>query len=119
MSRTSTGIGINAGAMRDSVTIQTRSSTQDSQGQPAVIWSTFVACRAEVTRVPGKEIYASDERNGRVPTAWKLRWQDGITPVSTRLLNRGKVYQILSAIDPTGRHEELLVTCLELVGQLP
>lgn len=115
-----TSQGINAGAMREQVRIQSRASQQDSAGEPTLSWIEFALCRAEVIRTPGKSLWdtPSAERNGRVPTTFKLRWLDGVLP-EMRLLNRNKVYRIMSAIDPTGRHEELLVTSEELVGEAP
>lgn len=119
--KTSTGQGINAGAMREQVTLQTRSTQQDSSGEPLPQWNQFATLRAEIVRFPsGKSTFdqASAQRIARVPTTFKLRWLDGVLP-EMRLLNRSKVYRIMSAIDPTGRHEELLIMCEELVGATP
>lgn len=117
--KTSTGIGINSGAMRERVIIQTRTTTQDSSGDPLPTWSQFASRRAEIVRFPyGKEIFASAERHGRVQTLFRLRKLEGVVP-AMRLLCRGKVYNIISATDPTGRDEELIVYTEELVEQTP
>jgi SPP1 family predicted phage head-tail adaptor len=113
-----TGQGINPGAMREQVQLQQRTTQQSSSGAPLPVWNVFATVRAEVMRLPGREVYASAERNARVPTTWKLRWLDGVTP-DMRLINRNKVFNIKSAIDPTGRREELLVTAEELTGETP
>lgn len=113
-----TGLGINPGAMREQVRLESRSTAQDTVGEQILTWSLFALRRAEVVRTPGKELWASMERNGRVPTMWKLRWLDGVLP-AMRLICRGKVYNIVSALDPTGRQEELLITSEELVGDSP
>jgi head-tail adaptor len=115
--KTSTGQGINAGAMRDQVQVQQRSTVQDTAGEPQTIWSVFATVRAEVIRMPGKEVWDAVTRNGRVPTTWKLRFLDGVFP-KMRLVSRNKVYDIVSAIDPTGRREELLITAEELVEEM-
>ena len=108
---------INAGAMRYQVRIESRSSVQDSAGEPELIWQSFASRRAELARTPGREIFAQG-REARVPTVWKLRFLDGVTP-GMRLLCRGKVYDIISAIDPDGRRAETVITSQELVGTPP
>jgi len=115
-----TGQGINAGAMREQVTIQSRTITQGSSGEPLPNWLTFATRRAEVVRMPGRSTWdaGSTERVGRLPMTFKLRWLDGVVP-EMRLICRNKVHRIMSAMDPTGRQEELLITCEELVGETP
>lgn len=114
-----TGQGINAGAMREQLTIQQRTTLQGPSGEPLLQWNSFAIVRAEVTRIPGKEIYAAAERNARVPTTFKLRWLDGVVPEMRAFDTHQRVYNIKSAIDPTGRREELLLTCEELVEEQP
>jgi SPP1 family predicted phage head-tail adaptor len=111
---------MNAGAMREQVQLQSRTTTQDSAGEPLGTWNVFSTVRAEVVRTPGRSMWdqGSSERNGRVPTMFRLRWQDGVLP-EMRLICRSRVYRIMSAIDTSGRREELVVTCEELVGETP
>lgn len=116
--KTSTGIGINSGAMRERVVIQSRSTTLDSSGEQLNTWTLFSTRRAEVVRTYGREIFASAARQARVPTLFRLRKLEGVLP-GMRLLCRGKLYDIISAIDPTGRDEELLITTEEIVGETP
>lgn len=118
MSRTSTGIGINSGAMRERVIIQSQTTNRDSSGDPLPTWSTFASRRAEILRTPGHEIFAAAQRNGRVPTLFRLRALEGVRP-AMRLLCRGRVYNITSAIDPTQRGEELVIYTEELVEETP
>lgn len=108
---------MNPGYMRAQVTIEQRSSVQDAAGEPALSWLFFLSRRAEIVRTPGHEVF-SEGRNARVPTVFKLRYVDGVKP-QMRLLCRGKVYDILSAVDPDGHRAELLVTTEELVEESP
>lgn len=117
--KTSTGIGINAGAMRERVTIQARAEQQDSAGELQLSWNIFARARAELMRTPGREVFDSIERNARVPTTFKLRFLDGVLPKMRLIDSKSRVFNIVSAMDPTGRREELLVTCLELVEDTP
>lgn len=116
--KTSTGININAGSMRAQIVIQKRVSGQGTSGEPSVGWDAFATRRAEVLRTPGHEVFSSQQRTGRIPTMWKVRYLDGVQP-SMRIVYRTRVYNILSAIDPTGRREELVITAEELVEEVP
>jgi head-tail adaptor len=115
-----TGQGINAGAMREQVQLQQRATQQDAAGEPQLTWNVFATVRAEVVRTTGREIYGAAERNSRVPTMWKLRYFDGaLSQMRLVDLKTTRVYDIISAIDPTGRREELLVASMEIVEATP
>lgn len=108
---------LSPGALRQKITIQQRSTTQDAAGEQLPVWSTFATRRAELIRLPGKEVFASETRNGRVPATWRLRWLEGVLPKMRVVDQENRVYDIISASDPTGRREELLITSQELVEE--
>jgi head-tail adaptor len=109
--------------MRQTVRIEQRSKSQDAAGEPLDSWTLFAERRAAIQRAPGKELWASGERQGRVPTVFRLRYLDGVLPEMRLLLKKPKgewaLYDIVSATDPDGRREELIVTCTEWVGAKP
>lgn len=107
---------VNAGALRHQVRIEKQSTSRDAAGQPLEQWTLFALRRAAIQRTPGSEIFAAQERNGRVPTVFRLRWVDGVLP-AMRLLFGGKVYDIQSATDPDGLKDELVISALELVEE--
>lgn len=109
---------VRAGDMRHSVRIERLSSTQDAAGQPQRTWTLIAERRAAIQRTPGSEVFASAQREGRVPVVFRLRYLSGVLP-AMRLVFDGKVHNILSAIDPDGRREELVVTAEELVEVTP
>ncbi len=102
--------------MREQVLIEQRSLQQDAAGEPVETWQFVALQRAEIERTTGHEAWASQQRLGRVPTIFHLRFVDGIKP-QMRLTNAGKVYDIVSAIDPDGGGAELIIMCLELLEQ--
>lgn len=104
------------GALRESVTIQKRSTSQDGVGEQVHTWSTFEERRAELMKTPGSEAWAAQQRNARVPTTFRLRYLAGVEP-GMRLIWSTRVHDIRSAIDPTGRKEELIISAEELVGE--
>ena len=106
-----------AGDMRHQVRLEERTTLQDAAGEPQLTWNLVAERRASIERSPGREVWASAQRSGRVPTVFRLRYLDGVTP-AMRLIFDGKVYDILSAIDQAGRGEELLITAEEHVEEV-
>lgn len=109
---------IAAGRMRHRVLIQRPSEVQGDSGQPIDAWITFASRRAVKITAPGEEHMTPQQRVARAPVTWKLRWLSGVVP-SMRLVADGKVYEILSAIDPNDDRRELHVSTLERVGETP
>ena len=116
-------MALNLGAMRHVVRIEQRSPAQDPTGDQVLSWSPFVGPRrAEIVSTPGREFFNSAERQGRIPTIFKLRYLDGVTPAMRLIHSTGgveAVFKILSAIDPDHLRVELVITCEELVGEEP
>ena len=114
---------LNLGEMRHVVRIEQRSTAQSSSGDPLLSWSPFASRRrAAIMATPGREFFASAERQGRIPTVFQLRYLAGVTPAMRLIRERDGVdvvYKILSAIDPDQLRVELVITCEELVGVTP
>lgn len=111
-------MGTNAGAMRDVVRIEQRVSTQDVNGEESASWVLVIERNAEKLPYPGREVWSRNERSGRVPTVFKMRWpKEAEVKAQMRLICKGKVYDIISAIDVDGRGVDLLVSCDELSGE--
>jgi len=106
--------------MRHVVQLEVRATTQDASGEPLHTWTPFARKRAAIERTPGREVWASQERQGRVPTTFRLRYLDGVVPAMRLVLGvppTAKVFNVLSAIDPTGMRAELVITAEELVEE--
>ncbi len=106
-----------SGAMRQVVKILEPTTARSPSGAPLKDWVEVATRRAEKTATPGAEIWSSNERSGRIPTVFKIRWPRTfkVSP-KMRLEHRGRVFDIVSAIDPDGREVDMLISCLELVG---
>lgn len=110
---------VRAGEMRHQISIQVRSTARDAVGEPSNIWNDFANVRAALVTTPGKEIWASAQREGRVPVLFRIRYLEGVTP-AMRVVFGGKVHNILSAIDPdNGRKLEMVLTTEEWVEETP
>ncbi len=113
-------MAINAGKLRHVVRFEQRSTTQDAAGEQINTWVPVATRRAEIVRTPGRELFASNERQGRVPTLFRLRPIHAVTVVpAMRLICNSKVFNVISAIDPEGMGAEMVVTAEELVEEVP
>ena len=106
------------GQMREQVTVQRQTTVQDAAGQPGQVWTEVHLCRAKVDRTAGQEVFSAQERNARVPTVFVIRFTSLVLP-KDRLLCRNKVFNILAAVDPDGMRERTVLTCEELVEEVP
>jgi head-tail adaptor len=112
---------LNLGEMRFHVRIERPSAEQGPSGQPVDEWLLFAARRAaRKAGAIGSEAMAPQQRFARAPVLWKLRWLAGVEGhTEMRLVSDGKVYEIISAVDPDGLKAELHINSLERVGEMP
>lgn len=107
-----------AGPMREVIKIQQRSQVQDDSGEESPTWTTIAERWAEKLAFPGREIWSAKERHARIPTIFRMRFPQTFTvEPQMRIVHKGKLYDITSAVDENGRGVDLLVTCEELVGE--
>lgn len=115
---------IRAGAMRHRVRLLVQATQQDATGQPVNTWNIFAQRRAAFDRTPGREVFASAQREARVPVILRLRWLDGVTEGMRVVFTCGccsgrGVHDVKSAIDPAGLREELLIAAEEHPEEAP
>lgn len=108
---------IRPGALRYEVTFQRRSTVRDSAGEPGQTWTNVLTRRAALERTPGAEVRAAAQRNERVPVVFRLRYVSGVD-AHMRLVFDGRVHNVVSAVDPDGLKHELVVTAVELAGEV-
>jgi SPP1 family predicted phage head-tail adaptor len=110
---------IRAGDYRHQITIQVHDTDQDSSGQFVNDWFTYATVRAAVMRTPGREVWASGHREGRLPVVFRIRYLAGVVP-AMRVLFDSKVHNLLSVHDPSnGLKEELILTTEEITEAAP
>lgn len=109
---------IRAGDLRHHVRFEVRVTTQDSTGEPLYSWQTYHKTRAAMRKSPGNEVETEGERQGRIPTEFRIRYKAGITPAMRLVLEiQNRSFNILSVVDPDGKRAELVVTCEENVEE--
>lgn len=110
----------NAGPMRHTIALQVRSETQETTGEKKLLWSDFATRRAEKLSSAGTEQVVADQRVGRVPTVFRIRYpREFELGPKNRVVHRGKVFNVISADDRDGRRVDLFLTCEEIVGEAP
>lgn len=108
----------NSGPMREVIRFERKSSSQDDSGEQMPVWTLVAERRAEKMQMPGREVWSSKQRAGRIPTVFRIRFPKEFTvEPQMRLIHKSRVYDITSAYDEDGREVNLLVTCDELVGE--
>ena len=107
-----------SGPLREVIQIQEQTTTRDATGQPLLVWGVVGTRRAEKMATPGREVWTSNERVGRVPTVFRIRYpRDFKVTGRLRVVHLGVVYDVKSAIDRDGRRVDMLLTCDEIVGE--
>lgn len=100
------------------VQVQQRATTQDASGDQAHTWITLATMWAGIEPVTGRELTASAQVVGRVPTRFILRHRSDLTVLpSMRILWGARVYEIESASLKNGRAQQVDVSAVELVGE--
>lgn len=110
-------MAIRAGELDTRISIEARSTTQDATGEPDTTWDVFAERWASIERTPGSELWGSAQRNGRVPTIFRLRCLAGVMP-AMRVVAQGRVFDVKSVVRPSGRSGEMLLVTDELVESI-
>ena len=108
------------GNLRDRITAQRQSTTQDAMGQPVQTWTTLFTRRASIEPLNGREYMAASGEGSDVSTRIRLRYDatTGTLKTYDRLVDASVspqvVYDIESVINPRERDRELVVMCRRL-----
>jgi head-tail adaptor len=112
-------MAIRAGELDTRVRIEQRSTTQDAAGEPATTWTLVAERWASLERTPGSEVWASAQRNGRVPTVFRLRYLAGVLPSMRVVVGDTQVFDIKSVVRPSGRASDMLLVTDQIVEATP
>lgn len=88
---------MNAGRLRDVITIQENRGTTNSQGEVAADWKEILSGFAEVKQLTGREYFNDARVAADIDTRVVMRYQQGIKP-KQRILCEGRVLDIQSVI---------------------
>ena len=96
------------GPLRDRITIEQKSVTQDAEGGEVVTWTTFAIVWASKTSITGREFFAAQQVSSTVSTKFGLRWLDGVT-TAMRVSYDSKLYNIVAVLDTDKRADLVLL----------
>lgn len=100
-----------AGRLRELVTIEQKSVTRDAFGAETVAWTTFAASLpAEAQPLSGREYVAMRQAQADITIRFRLRYVAGVTP-AMRVLWDSRAYDIIEAINVNARDRELELLC--------
>lgn len=105
---------INAGELDKRITLQAETGAQDSYGTPGGTWADLATVWAGIITTGGREFYAAQKVNAETAAVFKIRYRSGINP-TIRIQYGRRYFNILSIADPEERHEELLISCKEVI----
>lgn len=101
---------IDPGRLRERVTIQNATETRNAMGETTQTWGTFAERWASVQGISAREFLLSGQQQTEISHRVRLRYVDGLTS-TMRVLWRGRVLEIASALEHNNRSEhELLCT---------
>ena len=104
-----------AGLLRDRVTIQVRSMADDAAGEPVLTWTDVATVYAHVADMTGREYLAAQAVTNAVNTTIIIRYRAGIT-AAMRAVSRGVTYNIQAVIEPENKRREMHLMCVRNVS---
>jgi SPP1 family predicted phage head-tail adaptor len=102
---------IDPGRLRERVTVQQATETRNRLGETVQSWATYAERWASVSGISAREFFLSGPAANRGDASHpRLRYLDGLNS-TMRILWRGRVLEIASALEHNNRSEhELLCT---------
>ena len=104
---------INAGRLRERVTVQQAAESRNAIGETLLSWATFAERWASVEGVSSRESLAYGQQQIDVTHRVRMRYLAGLTQ-SMRLQWRGRTLEIVSLLEHNNRSEHELL-CQEAV----
>lgn len=103
---------MNAGALRERVTLQAPVRTPDGAGGADVTWSDVATVWASVMALSGRERPAGERMEARRIVQVLIRYRSDVT-ATKRLLWQGRVLDIRTMCDIDGKRHTLMIDCEE------
>lgn len=106
-----------AGLLRQVITIQTRTSTSDAFGQPLVSWVDLLTTRAEITSVSGNEKLRTLQVNSEITHEVTVRYQPAFADPTAmdawRIKFGARTFNISYAVNVEERNRTMSLMCSE------
>lgn len=104
---------MNAGDLRERVTVQQQTETRNRLGESIPTWATFAEVWASVQGVTAREFLLAGQQQTEISHRVRMRYLTGLTQ-QMRLSWRGRTLEIISILERNNRSEHELI-CQETV----
>jgi SPP1 family predicted phage head-tail adaptor len=91
---------------KEQIIIQSKTTTQGSDGAQVEVWSNFATVRAKVRIQNGREFWAAQKNNAELSGLINIRYISGVTELM-RVSYNSIVYQIIIVINVEEANREL------------
>ena len=105
---------MDAGLMRHKITVQKLSQTQNEFGEVEQSWVTVVAARASINAFSERDFLAGMSEQVEATHKVTIRY-DKLVDRTMRIEFGSRHFSILHIRDPWEKHQEMILTCKELV----
>lgn len=103
-----------AGDLRQRVTINSKTASQDSFGAEQITWVEFATVWAAVEPLTGREFMDARQITAEVTTRVRIRKLDGVIP-EMQVVFGSKVYDVLAVLHVEERKREMQLMCQEII----
>jgi len=101
-----------AGKLRESVTIQQKTDVVSDSGEAVATWSTYAAAFADIRTPSGREFFGQDKFNATVSHIVTVRWVTGIKP-EMRVLWGSRILNIIYINEDRQHAKMMQLNCME------
>ena len=102
-----------SGNLRNKITIQVNTLTQDAFGEPIESWATFAQPWAEIKSITGGERFTGDQDAAIGSVQFKIREMSGINE-RMRISWDSRLFDITYINKVFERNRDILLTCSEI-----
>lgn len=107
------GNAVRGGDFNRRITIQQRSSaTPDGFGQASQTWNDLLQCWARIEPLSGRELVLAQAQSAEVTHLVEIMYRPTVT-AAMRAVYQGRIFNVLSVIDPDMAHVTLELLCSE------
>lgn len=101
-----------AGKLRNRITIEQRSATQDSFGQPIDSWTTYATVWASLRPLSGREFITANALSESTNYEIIIRYKAGVTP-QMRAKFGVRYFDIQAVLNDRELNKQLTLLCIE------
>ena len=101
-----------AGLLRKRLTLQQRSKSQDSYGQPLLTWSDVATVWGEIVPLSGSESVSADSLQASTSHQITIRYRSGVN-TALRIKYGVRLFDIQNVLNPDERNKTLTLLCIE------